>query len=205
MSKPMAEMSPEAEAQFLEAIAYIAERNPSAAEKIVAKMRGLREKLADFPESGVRGEIPGTRRMVLKPFVFTVRLGKDGVEIAATEVGKMRTHLRSLSRMTRTKSRYCPVRRGNAPQNASKTNAVRCFASTGRLHSAEFSKIDIGSSPCQPWRHACKLLRNLAATSIFPGSTMHSKWLRASSFPNLTKSASRTGPRLACRRPLPPI
>ena len=87
MSKRMAGMSPEAEAQFLEGIAYIAERNPSAAEKIVAKMRGLRERLADFPESGVRGEIPRTRRMVLKPFVLTVRLGKNGVEIAAVRHG----------------------------------------------------------------------------------------------------------------------
>ena len=97
MSKPMAGLSQQAEAQFLEGIiAYIAERNPSAAEKIVAKMRDLRERLADFPESGVRGEIPGTRRMVLKPFVLPIRLGKDGVEIAAVRHGSRKdAHARS--------------------------------------------------------------------------------------------------------------
>ena len=97
MPKRMAGMSPEAEAQFLKGIAYIAERNPSAAEKIVAKLRGLRETLADFPKSGVRREIPGTRRMVLKPFVLTVRLGKTvwRSQPCATEVGKMHTHLRA--------------------------------------------------------------------------------------------------------------
>lgn len=64
-------------------IAYIAARNPSAAERIVAKMRGLRERLADFPENGVRGEILGTRRMMLRPFVLTLRPGEDGMEIVA--------------------------------------------------------------------------------------------------------------------------
>ena len=83
MPRRVAGMSPEAEAKFLEGIAYIAERNPSAAEKIVAKMRSLRERLIDFPNIGVRGEIPGTRRIVLNPFVLTVRQGKRGVQIAA--------------------------------------------------------------------------------------------------------------------------
>lgn len=55
MSRRMVGMSP-AEAKFLEGIAYIAERNPSAAEKIVGNMRKLRERLVDFPDSGVRGK-----------------------------------------------------------------------------------------------------------------------------------------------------
>lgn len=90
MSWRMAGMSPEAEAQFLKGIAYIAERNPSAAEKIVGKMRSLRERLFDFPDIGVRGEIPGTRRMVLRPFVLTVRQGKSGLEIAAVRHAKQK-------------------------------------------------------------------------------------------------------------------
>lgn len=45
------------------------------------------DKVPERLESGVRGEIPGTRRMVLKPFVLTVRLGKNGVEIAAVRHG----------------------------------------------------------------------------------------------------------------------
>jgi plasmid stabilization system protein ParE len=90
VSPRMAGMSLEAEAEFLQGIAYIAQRNPSAAEKIVGKMRNLRERLVDFPNIGVRGEIPGTRRMVLNPFVLTVRQGKSGVEIAAVRHAKQK-------------------------------------------------------------------------------------------------------------------
>lgn len=106
MSRRMAGMSPEAEEKFLKGIAYIAERNPSAAEKIVGKMRSLRERLVDFPDSGVRGEIPGTRRMVLNPFVLTVRQGKSGVEIAAVRHAKQ-------------KDAYAPTERlGEYPEEA---------------------------------------------------------------------------------------
>jgi len=90
MSRRRAGMSPAAAARLLEAIAYIAERNPSAAEKIVMKMRALRERLADFPEMGVRGQIPGTRRVVLNPFVLTIRKGKNGVEIVALRHAKQK-------------------------------------------------------------------------------------------------------------------
>ncbi len=58
MSKRMVEMSPEAEAQFLEAIAYIAERNPSAAEKIVAKMRACAKSSPIFLRAGSVAKFP---------------------------------------------------------------------------------------------------------------------------------------------------
>lgn len=83
-------IAPAAEARFLAGIAYIAERNPSAAAKIVGRMRELRERLAEFPNIGVRGEIPGTRRVLLNPFVLTVRQGRDGVEIAAVRHAKQK-------------------------------------------------------------------------------------------------------------------
>jgi len=81
-------MSPAARATFIEAISYIAERNPSAAEKIAGRMRALRERLAEFPEIGVRGDIPGTRRVVLAPFIVTVRQGRSGLEIVAIRHAK---------------------------------------------------------------------------------------------------------------------
>ncbi|MET3595120.1 plasmid stabilization system protein ParE [Mesorhizobium shonense] len=90
MPERIAGMARQAEKRFLEGIAYIAERNPSAAEKIVRNMRELRERLVDFPNIGVRGEIPGTRRVVLRPFVLTVRKGMNGVEIAAVRHAKQR-------------------------------------------------------------------------------------------------------------------
>ncbi|MDX8529909.1 type II toxin-antitoxin system RelE/ParE family toxin [Mesorhizobium sp. VK25A] len=88
MPERIAGMTRQAEKRFLKGIAYIAERNPPAAEKIVRKMRELRERLADFPNIGVRGDIPGTRRVVLRPFVLTVRKGRNGVEIAAVRHAK---------------------------------------------------------------------------------------------------------------------
>jgi len=90
MPERIAGITREAEKRFLEGIAYIAQHNPSAAEKIVEKMRALRERLADFPDIGVRGDIPGTRRVILKPFVVTVRNGRRGVEIAAIRHAKQR-------------------------------------------------------------------------------------------------------------------
>ena len=86
----MAKMSPSAETRFLEGIAYIAERNPSAAEAIVRKMRSLRERLADFPRLGARGPIPGTRRMFINPLVLTVRETKDGAVIVAVRHAKQK-------------------------------------------------------------------------------------------------------------------
>jgi len=41
---------------------------PFGGRKIVGEVRRLRERLADFPNIGDRGEIHGTRRMVLNPF-----------------------------------------------------------------------------------------------------------------------------------------
>jgi plasmid stabilization system protein ParE len=88
MARRPARMSPGAERWFLEEIACIAGRSPSAAAKLVDKMRKLRERLADFPDMGVRGDIPGTRRMVLKPFALTVRSRGGEVEIAAIRHAK---------------------------------------------------------------------------------------------------------------------
>ena len=85
-----ARLSPAAAAYFLDAIAYIAERNPTAAEALVKRMRALRERLIDFPNIGVRGQIPGTRRVVLNPFIVTIRMGKNGVEMVAIRHAKQR-------------------------------------------------------------------------------------------------------------------
>ena len=88
MPRRIARMAPAARDRFLEAIAYVAERNPTAAENIVRQMRTLQVRLAEFPNLGVRGDIPGTRRVVMAPYVLTTRIGPDGIEIVAFRHGR---------------------------------------------------------------------------------------------------------------------
>jgi plasmid stabilization system protein ParE len=79
----LARLSPGARSWFLAEIAYLAERNPAAAEKIVAQLRATRQILADYPKAGAPGLIPGTRRFVMAPYVLTIRLRGEEVEISA--------------------------------------------------------------------------------------------------------------------------
>jgi plasmid stabilization system protein ParE len=76
-------MSPQAAAWLKAEIAYIADRNPIAARKIAARMRQARQNLAEHPALGRAGLIPGTRRLVVPPYVLTIRQRGATVEIAA--------------------------------------------------------------------------------------------------------------------------
>lgn len=64
-------------------VRYIAERNPQSADRLLNRMRLLREKLASYPDLGVRGIVPGTRQFVLRPYVVTTRRLAGTVEIVA--------------------------------------------------------------------------------------------------------------------------
>lgn len=88
MTRRLARMSPEARSWYLSEIAYIAERNPAAAEKIAARMRRARQTLAEYPKSGPAGLIPGTRRIIVKPYVLTIRQRGGVMEIAAIRHAK---------------------------------------------------------------------------------------------------------------------
>ena len=83
MGRRLARMSPQARAWYLAEIAYLAERNPPAAERVAVRMRAARELLVDHPKIGPAGLIPGTRRVVVGPYVLTVRQRGGVVEIAA--------------------------------------------------------------------------------------------------------------------------
>ncbi|WP_068494386.1 type II toxin-antitoxin system RelE/ParE family toxin [Paramagnetospirillum marisnigri] len=76
----LARMSPAAQAWYLAEIAYISERNPDAAAKISRMIRAARQTLADYPKIGPPGRSPGTRRMVVGPYVLTVRLRRGETE-----------------------------------------------------------------------------------------------------------------------------
>jgi plasmid stabilization system protein ParE len=88
MARSPARMTPEAREWFLAEIAYIANLNPAAAEKIVARVKKARQLLADHPKIGPAGLIPGTRRFVVKPYILTVRQRDGVVEIAAIRHAK---------------------------------------------------------------------------------------------------------------------
>jgi plasmid stabilization system protein ParE len=78
-----ARMSPQAAAWLKAEIEYIADRNPAAAQKIAARIRDARKNLGAFPKIGPAGLIPGTRRLVVAPYVLTVRERDGVIEIVA--------------------------------------------------------------------------------------------------------------------------
>ncbi|MBP0575274.1 type II toxin-antitoxin system RelE/ParE family toxin, partial [Mycobacterium tuberculosis] len=64
-------LSPQAAAWLKAEIAYLAERSPSAAAAVALRFRRVRQSLDDNPLLGQIGLIPGTRRLVVAPYVLT--------------------------------------------------------------------------------------------------------------------------------------
>ena len=62
-------------------IAYVAERSPAAAERLRERVAAAQRQLADFPQSAPRAVSPGTRRLVVAPYVLTYRVLGTVVEI----------------------------------------------------------------------------------------------------------------------------
>jgi toxin ParE1/3/4 len=68
--------------QFLAAVRYIAEHNPSAAERFRVRAEKVLRRLEQFPRSGRRlpefPEIPH-REVIVRPYRFFYRIGEDFV------------------------------------------------------------------------------------------------------------------------------
>ena len=62
-------------------IAYVAERNPAAAQRLRVRIAAAQQQLADFPQSAPRADSPGTRRLVVAHYVLTYRQRGTLVEI----------------------------------------------------------------------------------------------------------------------------
>ncbi len=67
-----------------EAIAYIAERNTRAAERLGAAIEAYAERLPDHPFMHRLGRVPGTREAVIHPnYILVYRVTERAVEILA--------------------------------------------------------------------------------------------------------------------------
>ena len=78
--------TPQARAQFLAALAYIAADNPEAARDLRVHAETSLSRLADYPESGrVLPEFPDLpfREVVVAPYRFFYRVRDDAVWIVA--------------------------------------------------------------------------------------------------------------------------
>lgn len=66
-----------------EAAEYIAKDNPEAARRLVAEAFRQTDLLADHPEIGRPGRVPGTREFVMSgfPYLIPYRVRHDRVEI----------------------------------------------------------------------------------------------------------------------------
>ncbi|MBX3455842.1 type II toxin-antitoxin system RelE/ParE family toxin [Ferrovibrio sp.] len=73
--------SPEAEQDLDELDAYIAERNPAAADNIVERIDALAAALRIFPERGRSGRVAGTRELVIPDLPWLLIYEITGNEI----------------------------------------------------------------------------------------------------------------------------
>lgn len=62
---------------------YIAERNPAAARELAGHFRAARDRIKTHPEMQPKGDIPGTRELVVRRYRCTMvyRIKADHVEI----------------------------------------------------------------------------------------------------------------------------
>jgi toxin ParE1/3/4 len=69
---------------------YIAQDSPAAAHKVAAKIKKATIRLANFPQSGRAGRVPGTRELVIPGTsrIAAYRVQGDHVEIAAVLHGR---------------------------------------------------------------------------------------------------------------------
>ena len=90
MSRRAVKLSAKARRWLLHRVTELNDLNPSAALKLMERFRQFRENLAEFSGMGVTGDIPGTRRVVMAPYVLTVKVTATTIEIMAIRHGKQK-------------------------------------------------------------------------------------------------------------------
>lgn len=88
MVSRLAPFTAPARAWFLAEVAFLAERNPAAATRIIAQFQAARRALAEHPDIARPGPAPGLRRFVVGPYVLTVRRMANSVEILSIRHGR---------------------------------------------------------------------------------------------------------------------
>lgn len=63
--------------------AYVAEDNFAAAAETVERILSGIDNLARFAEIGRKGRVPGTRELIIAPYVVVYRVSEDTVELVA--------------------------------------------------------------------------------------------------------------------------
>ena len=69
-------------------LAYLAERNPAAAQRLRERIAAAQQQIADFPQSAPRATSPGTRRLIVAPYILTYRERGTVVEILDVRHGR---------------------------------------------------------------------------------------------------------------------
>jgi addiction module RelE/StbE family toxin len=71
----------QASIQFEEAVEFIRQDNPSAAQQVAQRVIGRVEQLGAFPGLGRPGEVEGTRELVVGAYVLVYRATREVIEI----------------------------------------------------------------------------------------------------------------------------
>jgi plasmid stabilization system protein ParE len=90
MARRAVKLSAKVRRWLLRRVAELNDLNPPAARKLLERFQQFRENLAEFSGMGVTGDIPGTRRVVMAPYVLTVRVNATMIEIMAIRHGKQK-------------------------------------------------------------------------------------------------------------------
>jgi plasmid stabilization system protein ParE len=88
MPRRRVRVAPAARAWYLAEVRYLAERNAEAGARVADLIRTARLNLSENPEMGRVGLIPGTRRLMVGPYILTTRLRGGVVEIAAIRAAR---------------------------------------------------------------------------------------------------------------------
>jgi addiction module RelE/StbE family toxin len=67
---------------------YIAQDKPQAAVRVANHLVSSVEHLAEFPQLGREGRRPGTRELIILPYVITYRLRAEQLEILSVWLGR---------------------------------------------------------------------------------------------------------------------
>jgi toxin ParE1/3/4 len=83
-------LSRRADAEVEEVTDYLTEHSPRAAARFREALERTRQQLAQFPNSGAPGGVPGTRRLIVGAYVVSYRRRGEDVEIFAVRHARRR-------------------------------------------------------------------------------------------------------------------